>query len=494
MSPQTALDADALLAEEVASYYADPLGFVLFAFPWGTGQLAGREIDDWQRQYLIDLGEAVAERGFNGVDAVRPILEATASGHGVGKSALVAWIILWIMSTRPFAKGIVTANTQSQLKTKTWAELGKWWKLSATRNWFAYSAGRGSMALHHKNYPETWRCDAQTCREENSESFAGLHAANSTPFYIFDEASAVPDKIWEVAEGGTTDGEPQWHVFGNPTRNVGRFRECFRRFRHRWRTRRVDSRDVAITNKAKIQEWIDDHGEDSDFVKIRVRGVFPAQSSRQFISEAHVEAAFGRHLRLEAYSFAPVVLGVDPAWTGEDEFVIVKRQGLYSAILGVYERNDDDIHMANVIARFEAEEKAAAVFVDAGFGTGIVSAGSAMGRSWRLVWFSGASPDRGCVNMRAYIWKQTRDWLKAGGAIPPDDVLRQDLTGVETVPQIDGKTQLMSKEDMRKMGLPSPNRGDALALTFAAPITMESPVAGPTRVVHDFDPYDAGAE
>jgi hypothetical protein len=189
-----------------------------------------------------------------------------------------------------------------------------------------------------------------------------------------------------------------------------------------------------------------------------------------------------------------VVIGVDPAWTGEDEFVIYLRQGLYSKILGKWEKNDDDIEMANILARLEDEYLADAVHVDGGFGTGIVSAGKAMGRTWQIIWFSSKSPDVGCLNLRAFMWNEMKRWLKDGGAIETDDVLHQDLIGPETVPRIDGKIQLESKEDMKRRDIPSPNRGDALALTFAMPVVKAdqhhgSPIA---KAQHDFDPYTQG--
>ena len=118
-------------------------------------------------------------------------------------SAFTAMIILWIMSTRPNCKGVVTANTGEQLKTKTMSELAKWHTRCITGHWFEMN----SMSIVHRAYPKTWRCDALTSREEASEGFAGLHAADSSPFFIFDEASAIPEKIWEVARGGLTDGE-----------------------------------------------------------------------------------------------------------------------------------------------------------------------------------------------------------------------------------------------------------------------------------------------
>ena len=117
------------------------------------------------------------------------------------------------MSSRPRCQGTVTSNTFPQLSTKTWASIQKWIALSITNSWFTAT---GSL-LFHLGHKETWFCSAQSCREENSEAFAGQHSLTSTSFYLFDEASAIPDKIFEVAEGGLTDSEPHIYCFGNPT-------------------------------------------------------------------------------------------------------------------------------------------------------------------------------------------------------------------------------------------------------------------------------------
>lgn len=495
------IDIDWELSKDMGQFYADPLGFVMYAFPWDSDaslqvcKLQGKwkkkyksiyGPDIWACEFLEDLGHAIRDRGFNGVDAVDPIRMAVASGHGVGKSAMTGWITTWIMCTRPYAQGTVTANTFQQLETKTWAQIKKWMKLSVASHWFTIGASK----IVHNDYPDSWFCSAQTCREENSEAFAGQHAANSTSFYINDEASAIPDAIFEVQDGGLTDGEPMQFNFGNPTRNTGRFRECWRKLRHRWKTYKVDSRSVQITNKNFLNEMINDYGLDSDTVKVRVLGDFPKASFKQFISEVDVEAAQQRHLKKTAYNFAPKVIGVDPSWSGDDEFIIGIRQGLYYKQLGKWEKNDNDIEMANIIARFEDDEGADAVHVDGGFGTGIVSAGKTMGRNWQIVWFSAKSPDAGCMNLRAHMWNETRKWLKDGGCIPEDDVLRADLTGPETVPRVDGKIQLESKEDMKRRGIPSPNRADALALTFAMPVVKVDHIpVSKQRAQHDFDPY-----
>jgi hypothetical protein len=250
-------------------------------------------------------------------------------------------------------------------------------------------------------------------------------------------------------------------VFGNPTAATGRFRECFRKNRHRWKTRQIDSRTVEGTNKAQLQKWVEDHGEDSDFVKVRVRGMFPAQSRKQYISEPTSTRPSGKHLRAEQYNFAPVIL----TWTrvgGRRRARHRKRQGLAFSILRTLPKNDNDIWVANELARLEDEHKADAVFIDAGYGTGIVSAGRTIGRHWQLVWFAEKPNDKGCVNKRAEMWKEARDWLKAGGAIPADQVLRDELISPQTVPRADGKLLIEPKEDMKARGVPSPNRADAL--------------------------------
>ncbi len=374
-------------------------------------------------------------------------------------------------------------------------EVSKWFRRAINSHWFDV---RGAVIkTRDPMHRETWRMDFVPWSEHKTEAFAGLHNKDKVILLLFDEASTIADIVWEVAEGALTDENTIiiWIVFGNPTRASGRFRECFRKFRHRWITRKIDSRDVPGTNKKKIAEWEADHGVDSDFFKVRVRGEFPSQSAMQFISSEDADKARGGYEAMfrKDQSYAPKIIGVDPAWTGHDTMEIMLRQGLYSKHLRTIARNDDDVAMATLIANLEDEHKADGVIVDAGYGTGIVSVGRAMGRTWHLVWFgSTKTPDPGCLNMRAYIWKQVRDWLKAGGVIDPaDHVLYEDLTNVELVERLDGKTQLESKEDMRDRGIPSPGRGDALAVTFAVPIAKKQRVNLPGSRGHaaDYDVY-----
>ena len=460
------------MLEDIARFQHDPLGYVLYAFPWGeAGELADKAGPyRWQREILTEIGKRLRA----GADARSAIQMAIASGHGIGKSALVAWITLWAMSTHEDTRGVVTANTEAQLTTKTWPELAKWHRSAINKHWFTFTAT--AIFSADPGHEKTWRFDAVPWTEHRSEAFAGLHNEGGRIVLIFDEASAITDKIWEVAEGALTDKNTEilWLAFGNPTRASGRFRECFRRYSHRWQTRNIDSRTVEGTNKDQLAKWVADYGEDSDFVKVRVRGLFPSASFKQFISEADIDKGYGKHLQPGQYSWAPKIISVDPAWSGDDELVIGMRQGLLFSVLKIIPKNDNDVAVANIVARFEDEHGADAVFIDGGFGTGIVSAGRTMNREhWQLVWFGEASSDEGCINKRAEMWLAMRDWLKQGGAIPADPTLRQDIAGPETVPRLDGKIQLESKEDMKRRGVPSPNRADALALTFAYPVELK---------------------
>ena len=464
-----------MVLEDLVKLSKKPYSWVMYSFKWGEGVLkdyTGPE--QWQTKLLLEI-----EMGLKTPNQV--IQESVASGHGIGKGTVVAWLSLWALSTRENTRGVITANTESQLRTKTWSEISKWFNLFIAKDAFVMTAT--SIYSSDKAHERTWRIDAIAWSEEKTEAFAGLHNKGNRILVIFDEASAIPDKIWEVTEGALTDENTEiiWAVFGNPTRNTGRFKECFGKYRHRWSNHRVDSRTVSLTNKEQINQWIADYGEDSDFVKIRVRGDFPSSGDRQFISSDIVQQARGRHLRLEQYDYAPVIIGVDPQWgagSTNSEGAIYLRQGLYSKRLMTYRGIKDDFIVAGHVARFEDEYKADAVFIDLGYGTGIFSCGKQLGCDWRIIPFGGGSSDPGLLNKRMEMWNSLKLWMMEGGAIEDDPVICDELISPEAyVVQTGrgaGKMFLESKQDMVNRGLPDPHRADALALTFAAPVMNKS--------------------
>lgn len=481
------------VAAELAQGFYDPLRFVLWAFPWGelpefslvelpepwASRYPGVKYgpDRWMCELLDEVGEHVRKNNFDGRHSVEPLREAIASGHGIGKSAGTAMLVVWLLATRPGCKGVVTANTANQLETKTFAEIKKWLKRSLVADMFEVK----SMSIEAKESPESWRIDAITCREENSESFAGQHSASSSSFYIFDEASAVPDVIWEVAEGGLTDGEPFMFVFGNPTRNTGRFRECFGKRRARWKTKQIDSRDVAITNKKEIEAWREEYGEDSDFFRVRVRGLFPSASSQQFIPTGLAEAAASRELAHNAATAA--VIGVDVARFGDDDSVIYIRIGKGFLPIRRYHGLSTTQLVSKVKGVFEEVRKIGfprdRIYInvdEGGVGGGPKDMLRDDGYPVRGIQFGESADDKATyARKREEMWGRMKLWLSEGGTIPDDRGLIEDLTGPEYDILPSGQVKLESKKDMKKRGLASPDAADALALTFAFKIQEYTP-------------------
>jgi len=460
-------DPELQLAKDIAGFYADPLGFVMYAYPWGKpGLLEHHEgPDSWQRDFLIELGKQVRERKFDGVHPVAPIRLVIVSGHGVGKSVLCAWVTHWIMSTRPRCRGTLTANTFSQLSTKTWASVQSWARLLINRHWFELTG----ETMSFRGEKASWAVSAQSCREENAEAYAGQHAADSTSFYLFDEASAIPEKIWEVAEGGLTDGEPIFIACGNPTRNTGKFqRITFGNERERWTRFSVDSRNSKFTNKEQIAEWIADYGEDSDFVRVRVRGECPRAGSTQLIPSDAVAAC--RKFTASGFESLPVILAVDVARFGDDRSVIGVRQGRHFRILAKLRGLDLVAVTQRVIDCIQSERPDAIVVDGDGLGAGVIDMLRSENYTQRVHEFhGGATPqDRNkYFNRRAECWGVMADWLKAGAEIPDDPELEIDLTGPQYGYSNKSQIQLEKKEDMKRRGLASPDLGDTLAMTFA---------------------------
>lgn len=467
-----------MLAEDIADFTFDPLGHSVYTFPFGEGALLDAE---GPRQWQCDTMEDIRAHLENPETRFQPLRLAVASGHGIGKSALISMIAAWAADTCEDTRIVLTANTESQLRTKTWPEVLKWRNMSLTKGWWRLTK-TGIFSLF-PGHDETWRIDAVTWSEHNTEAFAGLHNKGKRIVVIFDEASNIADKVWEVTEGALTDEGTEiiWIAFGNPTRNTGRFRECFGRFRHLWKTRHIDSRTVEGTNKKYLDEMVQTYGEDSDIVKVRVRGQFPSASSLQFIPSMVVDEARKRDVHPDPSE--PLVMGVDVARFGDDESTIYFRRGRDArTIPPVRLRQVDTMQLAGKVIELMRLYGASAVFVDGGgIGAGVVDRLRQLHTPVYEVQF-GSKPlgavqlanGEKVANRRAEIWAIMREWLK-GGAIPDDDVLGSDLTNIEYSFNSSDEIQLEKKEHMKKRGLSSPDDGDGLALTFAMPIAPYVP-------------------
>lgn len=441
-------------------YYDDPVLFVEEMFPWGLqGPLVDQEgPDTWQREILEEL------KACGNTEAALRI--AVASGHGIGKTALVAWVILWYISTRAHPQVVVTASTGGQLTNKTWRELAKWQKMSLNGHWFEWTATK----FYLKESPETWFASAIPWSEHNSEAFAGTHEENV--LVVFDEASGVADVIWDVTEGAMTTPGAAWVCFGNPTKNTGKFRECFGKARHRWITKRIDSRTAKMANKVQLDQWIEDYGIDSDFVKVRVLGEFPSSSSQQLIPYELVTKC--QEYRAAGYEVMPIILAVDVARFGDDQTVFTIRQGRKVWPQAKF-RELDTMQVADKVVHFIHLYNPNSVVVDAtGIGSGVVDRLKQLGYGAIVKEFHGAHKpydQKIYGNLRAEMYVKLKQAMEAGIEIPTDIALQDDLIAVEyEFSSSSGKLNLRSKDQMKRDGLPSPDCGDSIAMTYAYPL------------------------
>lgn len=464
----------------------DPYAFVMFAFPWGKARTPLEKFEGpkkWQREELNRIRDHIAENKEKMEKGETPSVykSATSSGRGVGKSSLTAWLTLWHMSTRIGSTTVVTANTELQLKSRTWAELGKWHTLSINSHWFERNAlslrpqGWFDEALKTQLKIDTgyYYAQGQLWSEENPDAFAGVHNHNGI-LVIFDEASGIPKPIWTVSSGFFTEPilDRYWFCFSNPRRNTGAFFECFHRQRDQWLRRNLDSRTVEGTDVAELQAIVDVHGEDSDEARIEVKGEFPRQGDKQFISREIVEDSQKRELVID--SGAALIMGVDVARYGDDSTVIRFRRGRDGrSIPPVVLKSMDNMDVANECAHQIQQHDPDAVCIDAGNGTGVIDRLRELGYRVHEVHFGSKSDSGDWANKRTEMWADMRDWLR-GACIDDTQALKDDLVGPEYRFRAGSDLIMLErKEDMKKRGLSSPDHGDALALTFAVKVARK---------------------
>ena len=472
-----AISPNQWLQEQMNKYIYDPAGFVKFNYPWGhTGSKLEKHPgpDVWQEDLMNQISYELKQR----VAGIKegPIQIIRASGHGIGKTAQMAWLIDWYHNTRPHPQIVTTSNTLTQLTTKTWRELAVWHQMSLTKEWNKWTATKFARIGQESN----WYASAIPWSKERSEAFAGTHEDHV--MILMDEGSLIDEMIFQVTEGALTSGECIWVVFGNPTRNSGPFYEAFHKRRHRWNRGHIDSRTSRMIREfggmKKVNEWLQDWGEDSDFFKVRVRGQFPDQSSMQFIASILADSAKERTLQQDISAGAPKVIGVDVARYGDDQSVLCKRQGLHVLPLMKWRESGPNwVHTFSRIIQQEAHEWGAdAIFIDdIGVGGGISDNLGAWGVKGvhRVISNERATANDKFADLRMEMWWRCREWLKDAD-LPRVDwhgreeiELYDDLTGPEYGYDGKGLWRLESKRDMKGRQLASPDCADALVYTFA---------------------------
>ena len=468
----------------------DPEKFVLFVFPWGQ-KYTPLEHFKGPRKWQQDVLRTIAQHIQNNNGKLDPTLlrMAIASGRGIGKSALVSWIVLWFLSTRIGGTTIVSANSEAQLRSVTWAELTKWLAMTINKHWFDISATRispqkwlaESVERDLKKGTRYWSVEGRLWSEENPDAYAGVHNYDGV-LLLFDEASGIPDAIWQVAAGFFSEPTPHrfWCAFSNPRRNTGYFYECFNSKRDFWATRQIDARLVEDTDKHLYEQIIAEYGEDSPQARVEVYGEFPSTGDDQFISPHLVDEAFQRPRYKD--TTAPIVIGVDPARSGADATVIAVRQGRDLLAIKRYRGDDTMTVVGHVIEAIEDYKPVLTVIDEGGLGYGVLDRLTEQRYKVRGVNFGWKSKTPVVWgNKRAEMWGAMRDWLKTA-SIQPDKLLKSDLTGPKVKPDSSGTLFLESKKDMKSRGLASPDAADAIAVTFAFPLAHREYTPRATRI------------
>lgn len=475
----SAEDEQELMARLWAPAIKDnPLAFVMFAFPWGQPGTPLEHFSGprkWQREVLQDMANHIKQnQGKLDFDTLR---HAVSSGRGIGKSALVSWITIWMLSTRIGSTTIISANSESQLRSVTWAEITKWLAMSLNSHWFEVSATRLMPAKWLTELVERdlkkgtryWGVEGRLWSAENPDAYAGVHNFDGV-LVIFDEASGIDDSIWAVTSGFFTENTPNrfWMAFSNPRRNTGYFYECFNSKREFWTTKVVDARTVEGTDKQVYQQIIDEYGPESSQAHVEVYGQFPSEGDDQFISANLVDDAMKRPAYKDAS--APIVIGVDPARFGADATVIAIRQG--RDIIGIRRHRGDDTMtvVGHVIDAIEEYRPTLVVIDEGGLGAGIVD--RLKEQRYKIKGINFGSKSKNPImygNKRAEMWGAMKDWLKTA-SIPLDRFLKTDLISPMMKPDSKGTIFLESKKDMKARGLASPDAADAICVTFAFPV------------------------
>lgn len=470
---------------KMLEFQDDPLGYVLYAFPWGQPNTplanhAGPR--KWQLEALRDMRDHIrANRDAIAKGGSPELMKlARASGRGIGKSAFLAWVATWMFSCLPSSTVVVSANTEQQLKSTTFPEIRKWATMAINSRWYEHAA----MSLRPAEWlieslkrttgydDAYWYIQARLWSEESPDAYAGVHSQMAMAV-LFDEASGIPSCIWPVAQGYFTDKTVHrfWMAISNPRNPSGEFFECFHGNRDQWNHATIDGRTVEENDPALYEGIIRQYGSDSDQARVEVYGQFPRQGDNNFISRGEIDDAVARELVPD--TGAPLLMGVDPARMGRDKAVIRFRQGPDARTIPpiVYPKcstGELAEYCAEAIERYKPDH----VFVEGdGVGGPVIELLRAQGYRVIEVLVGKQAQDRSAYYLhRTELWARMRDWLTTA-CLPDEDELIGDLSSMLYSHKTNGQIALWPKEKMAREGFASPDYADALAMTFSKPVS-----------------------
>lgn len=408
------------------------------------------------------------------------------SGHGTGKSTFMAWTILWAMTCFAEVKIPVTAPTSHQLEDVLWAELAMWHRKmpDELRLQFVWKGDR----FERVDDPAPAFAVARTSRREQPEALQGFHAP--VVVFIIDEASGIPNEIFQVAEGALSTAGAYCLMASNPTRMEGYFYDSHNKDRAQWAPLWWNGEDSPLVSHDYVTNMAAKYGTQSAIYRIRVRGEF-AGNPDGVIPLDLVEGAVRRDVEV----VGRVRWGLDVARFGEDRTALAKRRGNALTERVKSWQGKDTMQVAGLLLLEYDEtpdaDKPEAICVDViGIGSGVVDRAKELGLPVVGVNVAESASVRDQYNrQRDELWFEAREWFsRRDSTMPPDDALIAELTLPSFKVLSNGKKQVQSKDDLKRAGVISPDLADAFCLTFArvgAPRLREREKA-PVIVIGDY--------
>ena len=398
---------------------------------------------------------------------------SVVSGHGIGKDACLSWLIIWYLFCFENAQVPTTAPTSELMHDVLWKEIKVWLDRMEPQlsNLFDWTTGY----VRVKESPETWFARARTARKEAPEAIAGVHG--DYVFIAVDEASGVPEEIYKSAEGSLTGENVLVILIGNGTRNEGYFYDSQNAFAYMWQTISFDSNDSPIVDPDFIQGIIDKYGIDSDEYKIRVSGKFP--SAEQMDEKGWIPLIAEHQINQVSFDtqfIGRVKLGIDPSGEGDDMTIWKGRDNFIEKTIGKESTSTSKTIARKTVELIDHFQLNSFDVVIDNFGEGANVSKEIMSirpknkevspyQTRGVNWADDAVDKEIYLNKRAECYFRLKNWLLKGGSVT-DDVTKRELIGIKYRNNLQGKKQIMDKPNMKKILGKSPDRADALALTF----------------------------
>ena len=435
-------------------------------FQWSQNPLQWLE-DAFRVQIKVDPWQAEALQALVHEDKV-----SIKSGHGVGKSTIDSWAILWFLICHIPCKIPCTAPTLHQLRDVLWAELSVWHSrlILQLQEQIAIRSSDQDMRVYWKDIPNEAFAVARTGRRENPEALQGFHSENL--LFVIDEASGVDESVFEVAQGALSTEGAKVLMTSNPTRTTGTFHATQNQLRDRYHCLTVSCLDSPRVSQQYADDVAAVYGRDSNVFRVRVLGLFPTSEDDVVIPLYLLEDAIDRDVAITDWHRP--IWGLDVARFGDDRSALAKRQGnVLLEPVKSWHGSDTMETVGRVVEEYryaEEWERPAQIVVDAiGIGSGVADRLRELGIPVRAENVGEAATSPRYNRRRDQLWWLCREWLLGLDVkLPNDDTTIAELSDVKYRLTSSGKIQIESKDDMKKRGRRSPDLADAVVLTFGS--------------------------